>query len=248
MDPIAVVKALWRFKLLVVPVVLLTLGAAVFVYQFGPRSYESGVSYAIVHPDAPTSTELENDPELAQLNNDNPYIRSADPTLVTNVLITRLSANPVADALAEAGLGAEYTVARGVGGNGFVIDVTGGGNSAELSLATTNALGVMLEDELYTIQTINGADARYLFTALVVSPPDRAIEQFSSRLRAVIVVLLGGAVLLFGAVSLGRGLEVSRQERRAGGKSGSEPPAEAEEEVSGADLIVPNEHRTAQKS
>jgi hypothetical protein len=212
MDPIAVVRTLWRFKAIVLPVVVMTLAAVVFVFHFGPRSYESSVSYALVNPAAPTSAELETSAELRRLNDDNPYLRSADPSLVTNVLVTRLRAAPVADLLEAAGLGTDYTIAPGMGG--FIVDITGTGSSPEQSLATTSALGAMLEDELFAIQTVNGADTSYLFTSLVVAPPEEATERFSSRLRAVIVVALGGAVLLFGAVSLGRGLESSRQSRR----------------------------------
>lgn len=215
MDPIAVIRTFWQFKLLVLPVILVTLGAGVFVYQFGPRSYEATASYALVNPAIPTDAELVADPRLAELNDDNPYLRSADPSLVTNVLITRLSADSVSDALEDARLGTEYLVARGVGGNGFIIDITGVGDSPQQSLDTTNALGTMLEDELFTLQTINGADQRYLFTALAVAPPDRATERFSSRLRAVIVVALGGAVLLVGAVSVGRGMASAAIRRRS---------------------------------
>lgn len=231
MDPMAVVKTLWRFKLLVLPVVLLTLGAALFVYQFGPRSYESTLSYAVVDPAAPTSTELDNNPVLQELNSANPFLRSADPTLVTNVLITRLRAASVAESLKDEGLGDEYTVTPGAGG--FIIDITGVGNSPEQSLATTSAIGTRLEDELYEMQTTNGADTRYIFTALAVAPPDQATERFSSRLRAVIVVVLGGSVLLFGAVSLGRGLERTGARRQVVQEVVPRRPVEALEEWSG---------------
>ncbi|WDF34218.1 chain-length determining protein [Arthrobacter agilis] len=231
MDPLAVVRTLWRFKAIVLPVVLLTAAAIVFVYQFGPRSYESSVSYALVNPQMPTSNELESSPELRRLNDDNPYLRSADPSLVTNVLVTRLRAAPVSNALEDAGLGEEYTVTPGVGG--FIVNITGTGTSPQQSLDTTTTLGAMLEDELLSIQTINGADSRYLFTSLLVAPPEEATEHFSSRLRAVIVVALGGAVLLFGGVSVGRGFESARAGNRVRKATGGLYPASADEGATG---------------
>lgn len=212
MDPIAVAKVLWRYKWYVLPALILTLTAALYVFQFGPRSYESNMSYAMVNPEVPTTVELEANPELENLNDDNPYLRSSDPALITDVLITRLSSGWVPRTLEAAGLGTDYTVSRGAGGNGFVIDITGIGSSEEQSIETTKALGELLVSELRTAQTVNDADETYLFTALVISSPDFAQEQFSSRLRSVIIVLLGGVVLVFAAVSLGRG--VARREPR----------------------------------
>lgn len=213
MDPIAVAKVLWRYKLYVLPALILTLTAALYVFQFGPRSYESNMSYAMVNPEVPTTIELEANPELENLNDDNPYLRSSDPALITDVLITRLSSGWVPRTLEAAGLGTDYTVSRGAGGNGFVIDITGIGSSEEQSIETTKALGELLVSELRTAQTVNDADETYLFTALVISSPDFAQEQFSSRLRSVIIVLLGGVVLVFAAVSLGRGI-AGREPRR----------------------------------
>ena len=67
-----------------------------------------------------------------------------------------------------------------------------------------------MQQDLKQIQTVNGAADRFLFTTVVVTPPDNAIEQFSSRLRSLIVVVVGGLVLTFGAVSAARALETAR--------------------------------------
>lgn len=234
MDPMAVLKTLWQHKLFVAPVVLLTLLLAAYVYQFGPRSYEASMSYAIVNPIVPTSEDIEKNPELGLANRDNPYLRSADPGLVVDVLITRMNALATADKLATAGLGNEYAVSRGVGGNGFVIDIRGVGDSEDQSIATTVALGKILEADLQEMQTVNGAEKPYLFSSLTVSLPDRATELYSNRLRAAIIVFLAGAILVFGAVSLARAVEAWRNKRTVG-KVGppaakdatTKPPAEA---------------------
>lgn len=215
MDPMAVLKTLWHHKFFVLPVVLFTLLAAGYVYQFGPRSYEASMSYAVVNPIVPTSEDIEKKPELGLANKDNPYLRSADPGLVVDVLITRMNALATADKLATAGLGNEYAVSRGVGGNGFVIDIRGVGDSEEQAIATTVALGQALESDLQEMQSVNGADKTYLFSSLTVSTPDRATELYSNRLRAAIIVFLVGAILVFGAVSLARAVEAGRKRRAA---------------------------------
>lgn len=215
MDPLAVLKTLWHHKFFVLPVVLLTLLAAAYVYQFGPRSYEASMSYAVVNPIVPTPEDIEKDPDLGLLNKDNPYLRSADPALVIDVLITRLNSLATADKLQTAGLGNEYAVSRGVGGNGFVVDIRGVGETEEQAIATAAALGKNLESDLKEMQSVNGADQRYLFTSLTVSTPDRATELYSNRLRASIIVFLVGTILVFAAVSLARAIEGAKKKRAA---------------------------------
>ncbi|WP_454048569.1 hypothetical protein [Cellulomonas sp. Marseille-Q8402] len=204
MDPTDVLRVLWQQRWYVIPALLLALGAAAYVYQFAPRSYETTATYALVNPAVPTSEELERDPGLAALNGDNPYLRSADTNLIADAVIARLTASSTVETLEAAGIGTDYGVGPGVGGNGFVVDITGVGPTPEDAIATTTAVGAVLETELRALQKVNGADDRYLFVPLLLAGPEGATEQFSSRLRAVIMVLLAGAVLVFAAASLGR--------------------------------------------
>jgi len=218
MDPIAVLKTLWHHRFISLPILILTIAAAVYVFQFAPRSYESSTTYALINPDIPTQKEIENNPALEQLNKKNPYLRSSDPSLIVQVLLTRLNDSSTADRLKEQGLSSDYTVSRGVGGvNGFLVDITGTAETPEASFAITRALGEMLEKDLYSAQKINGADDTYLFTSIVVASPDSATEQFSSRLRSVIAIFLAGVVLMFGSVSIARSVSVSRHRRTSQG-------------------------------
>lgn len=230
MDPVAVVKAMWRFKNLVLPVLFLTLIAAIYVFQFGPRYYESSVSYALVNPRTPSDKELAANADLDKGPTSNPFMRSSDPGLITEVIIARLNASTVSDSLKAEGLSPDYTVAKGVNGNGFLVAITGSGDSEQQALATTRALGGILETELRDVQKVNGAEDSSLFTALSVTPLNNATEQFASRLRSIVMVFIGGVILMFGAVSVGRSLEASRSRRgvpvkarRNRGPNGSDP-------------------------
>lgn len=225
MDPIAVLKTLWQHRLFSVPILILTFAAALYVFQFAPRSYESSATYAMINPDIPTQQDIIKNPDLGKLNSKNPYLRSSDPSLIVQVLLTRLNDSSMADKLKDQGLSADYTVSRGVGGiNGFLVDITGIAETPEKSFATTRALGKMLENYLYDAQKVNGADDTYLFSSIVVASPDKATEQFSSRLRSLIAIFLTGVVLMFGAVSIARSVSVSRNRR----KSRSQDVSEAE--------------------
>lgn len=215
MDPIAVFRTIWQHRIVAVPIVVLTALAAIYVYQFAPRSYESSATYAMINPDIPTEVDVVKNPQLGNLNPKNPYLRSSDPSLIVQVMLTKMNDSSTAELLASQSLSDEYSVSRGVGGiNGFLVDITGEGETPEKSIATTQALGKLLQQYLYDAQKVNGADDAYLFSSIVVATPDKATEQFSSRLRALIVVFLGGVVMMFGAVSVARSMAVNKERRQ----------------------------------
>ncbi len=216
MDPLAVIKALWHHKLVVLPVLILTAFAAVYVYSFAPRSYEARATYAIVNPKLPSASDLERDPQLLDLNSDNPYLRSSDSSLIAQVVATRLKDDATGDALLRQSLSTDYSVERPP--NSFLIDVSAVSENKETATATVRALGTRMEEDLRQIQVVNGAADRFLFTSLMVTSPDNATELFSSRLRSLIVVVVGGLVLTFGAVSAARALETARNKSRPDGR------------------------------
>ncbi|MDY0912051.1 chain-length determining protein [Rathayibacter festucae] len=223
MDPVSVLRTLWRHRLLAGAVLVLTVAAMAYVLVLSPRTYASTATYALVNPKLPTAVELETDPALAALNSDNPYLRSSDNSLAAQVLVTVLNGDETAEALAAQGLSTQFAVERSAwSGQGLLLSVTADAPTADGSLATTTALGDRLVDTLRSMQTVNGADDRYLFTALEVQTPGKAVEQISDRLRAVIMVAVGGLVLLFGAISIARAIE-GRRAGRGAAATGSAP-------------------------
>jgi len=213
MDPIEVLRRIWQQRWFVLPAFLIALAAIILVFAFGPRDYESTASYAIVNPDIPTDAQIEADPALGTLNSNNPYLRSSDPSLVASVVMAQLNAPSTADYLKSKGLSETYTVEPSVSGAGLITMITRTGSTPAQSLATTKELGSMFKSNLRQIQTVNGADDRYLYTAIQASAPDRATEKISSRLRSVITAAVCGVILIFGSVSLGAALSARRQKR-----------------------------------
>jgi capsular polysaccharide biosynthesis protein len=221
MDPISVIKTLWRHKWVALPVALLTAVACVYVMFFAQRTYQATMTYALITPKVPTALEMENDPKLAKVNTDNPYLRSPDSTLLSQVLVTKLGAQETATHLQQQGLGTEYTVAQASSfGSGMLLQLSASGTSPQQAVDTAIALGKQLTTTLHDVQTINGADESYLFSALTVDGPGQAKEMFSSRLRTLIIVAVAGVLLVIGAVSIARALERAR-----GGRRTTEKPA-----------------------
>ncbi|MGO4230585.1 Wzz/FepE/Etk N-terminal domain-containing protein [Arthrobacter sp. YAF34] len=216
MDPISVLKSLWRHKWVALPMVLLTCAACAYVMFFAQRTYQATMTYALLTPKTPTTEELQANPKLAALNSDNPYLRSADNTLLAQVIITKLGSQDVGEQLKKQGLGVEYSVGQSSSSSsGMMLQLSASGTSPTQAVDTALALGKRLTTTLHDVQTINGADNLYLFSALPVDGPGQAKEMFSSRLRTLIIVAVGGALLVFGSVSVARSLELGRERRRA---------------------------------
>ena len=92
MDPLSFMKVLWKHRWLALPAVVLVLMMAGYVVFFGPRTYESSAIYVVADPDTPSEREMQRDKRLAKLNSDNPYLRAADPALIVQVLVAKMSA------------------------------------------------------------------------------------------------------------------------------------------------------------
>jgi hypothetical protein len=221
MDPISVLRTLWRHKWAALPTVLLTIFACAYVMVFAQRTYEATMTYALLSPKTPTEAEMRAKPELSALNGDNPYLRSGDRALLAQVLITKLGAQATAKQLKSQGFGGEYTVAQSLSsGAGMLLELTASGSSPAQAVDTVVELGRRLDTTLHEVQTINGADNSYLYSALAIDAPGQASEIFTSRLRTLIVVVVAGALLVFVAVSIARSLELARARR-----TGAEKPA-----------------------
>src|SRR6478609_16736 len=189
MDPIQVMKTVWRHRLMALPVILLTVVAVVYVAKWGPRSYESTASYVLISPRAPSAAEVLKDPSLGNVGADNPYLRTtSDPALAAQVVISTMNSERTARALADQGIPPEYSALPGSGSGGSsIITFTATAGTAEQSLQAMEFLGTQLVDILKDVQTANGADERYLISAIEVDASENAVEKVSSRLRTVVV-------------------------------------------------------------
>lgn len=228
MEPLSVFRTIWRRRWLAFPAIVLTLVAAALVFVYGPREYESSVSYAIVDPQVPTAEQLQQDPSLRLLNSNNPYLRSSDPNLIASVMITRLNAKSTQDLMKRERLSDTYKATPGEDGQGLIVTITASGDTARQSIATTKELGRIFEVDLRSVQKVNNADDRYLFTPIVVDELYKATEKVSSRLRTVIIVLVAGIILVFGAVSLGNAIDRSRRRRSSEDRHEASPAVASE--------------------
>ncbi|MGM7669380.1 hypothetical protein [Microbacterium sp. A93] len=211
MDPLSVLKTMWRYKWVSVPMVLVTVLACAYGLLWAPGTYESKATFALAMPKVPTDLEIEADPDLADVNQDNPYLRWRDTSLLAQVVIARVHSVEVADRLEAEGLDADYDLVPPDGTGSGMMNLTVTAESPE----TASMAAVILSEEfdriMNDVQKINGADDSYLIESIPVSGPTPPEEVFSSRLRSTAVLGAGGVVLLLGAVSLAQSIDRVRR-------------------------------------
>lgn len=233
MDPLSVLKSLWTHKWVAMPMVVLTILACAYGMLWGPRSYESSATFALAMPSLPTERELENEPELAALNSDNPYLRWNDTSLLAQVVIARVSSSAVVKELEDRGLSTDFTLIAPAGTTSGMLTVTATDTSPDEAAATVAFLADEFTGILREVQKVNNADDLYLVEAMPISGPTPPEEVFSSRLRSTAILGVVGSILLFGAVSIAQSVSESRRRGRKATTDGitTSSPGEARDMV-----------------
>lgn len=208
MDPVSVFRTLWSHWKLAIPLALIVVAACLFVFFNGPRSYDSSATYVLVRPgDNPTMSE--GTPDAG-----NPFLRTGDASLATQVVVARMGAPDIAEKLKNDGLSDNFTVRIASELNsGQILKVDSSASTPELTIATTKKLGDLLLENLRSVQIDGGANDQFLLTAQAITLPTEAAERFSSRLRSVIMVGIAGIVLLFGVVSIAQAVDRRKSDR-----------------------------------
>jgi hypothetical protein len=249
MNLLSIARKLWRYKLLTVPVVLLTFCGAVYVVAFKEPVYEASSSYILINPPAPpTPEDVARDPSLGRINADNPYTRFSDQSVIVEVLASSMANESAQRALLNAGADPRYMVERAsqFGYSSPILKITAQGSSPEVAIRSAKLVGNEVTRHLEEMQQAEGVDSMYRIKANKVEAPEGAQLKASGQLRSLLGVLGLGAVLLFLVVSVGDALTTFRMERA--GRSARSPLAVGEGALSaqegrsgGVTALVPEE-------
>jgi hypothetical protein len=216
MDLLMIVRKIWRYRLVTLPVIVLTLAGGAYAYVAKESVYEARASYVLINPpDPPTAEEIARRPELRRINVDNPYTRFTDQSVVVQVLASLATNESARQALAKAGADDRYRVEPGAefGYTTPIVEVTGVGSSPEAAIRTAEVVGSAVTKELNRMQEARGIDPGYRIKSQLVDAPDDAELKASGQVRVLVGVLVLGAVLLFVVVSVGDALTTLRTER-----------------------------------
>jgi hypothetical protein len=228
MDLLSIVRKVWRYKVVALPVVLLTLCGAVYVVAVKEPVYEASSSYVMLNPpEPPTEEEIARDPSLRGIKADNPYARFSDQTVVVAVLANRMGSESTRRALLEKGADPRYEVARDseFGFSTPIVKITAEGGSPAVATTSAKLVGNALIRELDRLQ--QGIDPRFRIKPNEVDPPDRAELKASGQLRMLVGVFGLGALLLFIVVSVADALTTLRS--APGGRAAPSPLAVTDE-------------------
>lgn len=224
MDLLHISQKIWRYRLVTLPVIALTLLGAFYMIAIKAPVYKVSSSWVLINPPPPpTADEIARDPALGRINPNNPYTRFSDQSVIVSLLSSSLSNDSARQQLEAAGADPRYTVAPDVelGYSSLVLVVTGVGSTPQAAVRSAELVGAALTREVDRVQTAQHVDPRYMIKAQQVVAPNSPKQQISSKLRPLIAVLATGAILLLLAVSAAEALDRLRaewRERDVGGK------------------------------
>jgi capsular polysaccharide biosynthesis protein len=234
MDLLVIARKFWRYKLLTLPVVLLTLFGAAYVIAVKEPVYETSSSYIMINPPLPpTEEDIARNPALGRINADNPYARFSDETVIVDVLASSMANTSTEETLVKKGADPRYKVssASALGFSSPILKITAQGGSPEVAVKSAELVGKGVTQELDRMQKAEGVDPTYWIKSKQVEAPDGAQLRASGQLRMLVGVLAFGAVLLFVVVSVADAVSTLRRERMGhpapaglAGNDGALPP------------------------
>jgi len=218
MDLLALFHSLMRHKVIAAVVLAFVAAGNAYVLFGVAPVYECKTQFVLVNPPPPpTDDEIRQNPALAKLNADNPYLRMPNPSVVVDVLAQRVSGENVRRELMAAGADGDYQIApTNAIGSGLVIEITGTGSTAGQSRRTLDLVSDRMKADLRAMQKVNGADDRFLIQALLISPPTDPQRRVTSTARSLIALTAAGVVALFAFISVAEAVGPRRARRRTG--------------------------------
>ena len=215
MDLLIILRKIWRYRFVTLPVIALTLLGAFYVIAVKAPIYKVSSSYVLINPPLPpTPEDIARNPALGRINPNNPYTRFTDQSVVVSLLSSSLSADAARQQLVNQGADPRYTVSPDLqlGYSSLVVQVGGVGSTPQAAVHTAELVGTALTRELDRVQASQGVDPHYRITTQNVVPPDSPTQQVSSKLRPLVGVVAIGTILLLLAVSAAEALETLRAE------------------------------------
>lgn len=214
-------REIWKHKLVVISVGLLTLAGMAYVAVVHPKTYVAQAAYTLVNPPAPPSlTAIRADPALGRVDSYSPLVDYNNLAVVSAVAVQAMASSTIALSLYHQGVSLTYTVTPDANPLVPVLDVASAEPSPALAVRSARLVGEALQTSLIDLQRADHVNPRYMVTAQLINPATKATLKISKLLRLLIEVLGGGIVLLLPAVSVAHGLSRRRDDLTPGPAGG----------------------------
>ena len=189
----------------------------VYVLVVKAPVYKAQTSYILLPaPTAPpTPDQLAHDPAFKGVKANNPFMSYGNLSTVVDLLTEVMTSPAERQVLAKQGVTGAYTVAPLTTdyGNQPIVQITAPGPSPAAATRSAALVGKAFNSRLANMQASQGTSKRYWIGSLVLSRPDRAEQQSSSKLRDLIAVIAVGVILLFVIVSTMNAREERKRQR-----------------------------------
>jgi capsular polysaccharide biosynthesis protein len=194
----SLLRVLWRRRLVVIPMAVLSFGLCVGAVILAPPTYRSSASVVLINPPALPATTPQNPQIPTALQN--PYARYNDLSVIVDILVRKLGSESVKNSMKAAGLDGTFEVAANRDFyRGPIIDVAAQSRTAAKAVEGANIVIRELQTQLKSLQDNTGTAASYYITAQLVVGAGRATTIFSPTLRLVLLVAGVGLILTIGA-------------------------------------------------
>jgi len=221
MDLISIVRAIWRHRLVSIPVLIITALGAFYVLAVKPPVYEATSELLLLSPPAPpTPAQIAQDPKLRKIPYNNPYVDFGDLPIVADAVQTVVTSAAAQDALTKLGANPDYQVTLSSDtSTPPLLEITGIAKTQEEAILTAKLVTQAANKDLYQLQRAQGVNNYYLIKGTVLVQPDTAQVSVSGKLRTLVAVLALGAILMFVGVSVMDAVDKRRSSFGQGGYS-----------------------------
>jgi capsular polysaccharide biosynthesis protein len=212
MDLVSIAQTLWRYKKLVIPVMLLTVVGAIYVVKIKPPIYQTTASVLLTNPQTgATESQVKADPGLKNANPYNTFVSFGNLTVVANAVMDLITSPAEADTLVKQNIG-DFTLSLSSDyGNPPIIDIVAEGKTAPGAIQSAKALVEIVNTDLAALQKSEGVNSFYLISGTELVKPVQANPSSSGKSRSLIAILAVGALFLLIVVSVADTLEKRRR-------------------------------------
>lgn len=199
MDLLSFIRTLWRHRWWTLPLVVVIAAATVFMGVAGDRTYEARADLVLIGPPGPpTAAEVEADPSLATARLDNPYARSFDATVITEIVARVIAAEGSGSALPT---GYRIETARRYGSAAPLVEISARATDPVIASQNAQEISNRFVAALQDLQAVEDVHPRSLITTRSVDTGQDPQEVLTQRLRAVMGVAALGALILIIAIT-----------------------------------------------
>lgn len=190
-------RRLVRHPRVLASTIALAVVLAGLAFAAAPPSWQSDAAVILLNPPDPPEITLAN--PVNPRDDDNPYTRFQDLSVVVDVLQRQMHSDSVTEQLKESGLDGEFDVAANREFyRGPIVDIVAQAGSGAQAEENARIVGAAFQKELAQLQTKQGTAPRYQIGSDMIVEPTTAKVVLTPTIRVMLLALGIGASLVIG--------------------------------------------------